>query len=104
MSNPTTNDNHYFHTHAQYEEAKSELRRLMMLALDIESCAVAVAKVKDGPSIHGHPVLDAKAAVEALVAAAPPELAVAILAVPLNEWQKIQALNALWRDHIKQAA
>ena len=82
--------------------SKAALRSLFTTLLGIESCAAAIKKYKTNGTANGHKVLDDSAAVNALIEAAPPELAKQIQNVTtLTQWDKCQVLNGVLRRHFE---
>ena len=81
--------------------AKATLRGLFTTLLRMQTCADAIAPFKSDGSKLGHKVLDDAAAVDALIEAAPAELAKQIEFVDLTQWERVQVLNQVLRRYFE---
>ena len=81
--------------------AKATLRGLFTMLLKMPTCADAIAPFKSDGSRLGHKVLDDSAAVDALVKAAPSELAEQIKFVDISQYEKTQVLNQVLRKYFE---
>lgn len=80
------------------KEATRLYRSAVLAALEIESCAEAIAPFKSNGNVHGHKLLDDSSAVEALRKAAPENIRSTLDMDVLNLHQKIQQLNQAMRS------